>query len=170
MAHCSCLRRGDWDRPQEVHRSRRAGHMWFRSLPESGERRSGLLSLLNRHSGKGQAPSSQSCDRGGRGLAGGGMLDVTGCRWALRTELAAPGGLLAGWTTPSLLSGGNGGASPMWIFIRDPEKAQGRVSLRQSCLPLFLIPLKMLSVPACHSFCCFLSKSTESLSLAGAVS
>lgn len=25
------------------------------------------------------------------------MLDVTGCRWALRTELAAPGGLLAGW-------------------------------------------------------------------------
>lgn len=67
--------------------------------------RGGLLSLLSRHSGKGQAPSSQSCDRGGRGLAGGGMLDVTGCRWALRRELAAPGGLLAGWTTPSLPSG-----------------------------------------------------------------
>lgn len=90
MAHCSCLLRGDWDRPQEVHRSRRAGCMWFLSLPESGERRSGLLSPFNRHSGKGHAPSSQACDRGGGGLAEGGTLGVTGRPWTLHMELTAP--------------------------------------------------------------------------------
>lgn len=94
-------------------------------------------------------------------------LDAHGCCiWSWRH-------LEAFWqvgTTRSLPWGGRGGASPVWIFIRDPEKAQGRVSLRQSWLPLFLISLKMLSLSACLSFCCFLSKSTKSLSLAGAIS
>ena len=71
--------------------------MWLLSLPESGERRSGLLSPFNRHSGKGHAPSSQACDCGGGGLAEGGTLVVTGRPWTLHVELTAPGGLLAGW-------------------------------------------------------------------------
>lgn len=70
--------------------------MWFLSLPESGERRSGLFSPFNRHSGKRHAASRQAGDCGRGGLAEGGTLGVTGRPRMLHMELAAPGGPLAG--------------------------------------------------------------------------
>ena len=99
--------------------------MWFLSLPESGERRSGLLSLFNRHSGKGHAPSSQVCERGGRGLAEGGMLDVTGCPWMLHMELTAPGGLLAGWDHTVSPMRGKRGCQSCVDFHQGPRESSG---------------------------------------------
>ena len=128
--------------------------MWFLSLPESGERRSGLLSLFNRHSGKGHAPSSQVCECGGRGLAEGGMLDVTGCPWTLHMELMAPGGFLAGWDhTVSPIMGKRGcqscvdfhqgpressgeGVSQTVLLAALPHLSQNAQSI---CLPLLLL-------------------------------
>ena len=60
-----------------------------------------------------------------RGLAEGGMLDVTGCPWMLHMELTAPGGLLAGWDHTVSPMRGERGCQSCVDFHQGPRESSG---------------------------------------------